>query len=381
MRVRKIDHGRGALTTVRRATPDPVVRGHATRVELTVRPVRATSSWATQLRHTRITETVAHELAVRPPRGSQRAADGAIVLTYTLHTTVRGRWLIGPATATLGDPFGLVRTSRSFGSTTSVTVWPATVPLPVRASRSLAVVSDVASGARTASADDAVLREYVPGDDPRRVHWASAARQGQLMVRSDEGAGLPPATVLFDRGLLPPRGQGRVGAGRSRGRGEWSVECCASIASSLVRAGHAGRVIATSVDGVVAVPHVPGGRGESAAAVLEQCVELSGLHDAAQAEDAAVTTAEAIRVQQHPDEMTFAVLGPARARARQALSGLGEDGYRGAVIVVSRGSGTSERNDARETLAALHASGWRAVVIDEGTPIQDVWLRLTEEPS
>lgn len=382
MRLRGVDRGRGALTTVRRVLPDPVVRGQATTVELIVRPARADSVSATRLARTRVAENLATELAGHSPRGTQRTGDDEIRLTYALRPTVRGRWPLGPATATVGDPFGLVRTTRPFGTVTPVTVWPATVPLPVHAARGLAVLSDVASGARTASADDAVLREYVPGDDPRRVHWASAARRGQLMVRSDEGAGTPPVTVLYDRGLLPPHADGRTLSTRNRGRGEWSVECCASIAASLVGAGHAGRVIATSAAAdVAAVPHVPGGRGEGTAAVLDQCVELRGLRDAAEAERAIVATADALRVQQHPDEVTFAVLAPPRPLARQALAGLGAEGYHGAIVVVPHGARATTRREALESVEALRASGWRAVAVDEGMPFEHVWIHLVEEQS
>jgi uncharacterized protein (DUF58 family) len=382
MRLLGVDRGRGALTTIRRATPDPVVRGQATRVELSVRPVRASAAAATQLARTRVAENLATELATHPPRGTQHTGDDEIRLTYTLRPTVRGRWPLGPATATIGDPFGLVRTTRPFGSTTLVTVWPATVPLPVRASRSLGVISDTASGARTASTDDAVLREYVPGDDPRRVHWASAARRGQLMVRSDEGAGMPPVTVLYDRGLLPAHVDGRADGLRSRGRGEWSVECCASVVTSLVGAGHAGRVVASSLAAAVAtVPHAPGGRGEGIAAVLDQCVDLRGLRDAAEAERALVATAEALRMQRHPDEVMFAVLAPQRSLARTALAGLAEEGYHGAIVVVPRGASSSQRRDAAESVEALRAAGWRAVAVDEGMPFEHVWIYLVEEAS
>ncbi|MGO1317429.1 MAG: DUF58 domain-containing protein, partial [Cellulomonadaceae bacterium] len=42
------------------------------------------------------------------------------------------------------------------------------------------------------------LREYVPGDDLRRLHWATSARQGALMVREDADPSAPHLTVLLD---------------------------------------------------------------------------------------------------------------------------------------------------------------------------------------
>ncbi|TGO04228.1 DUF58 domain-containing protein [Serinibacter arcticus] len=42
------------------------------------------------------------------------------------------------------------------------------------------------------------LREYIAGDDLRRLHWATSARRGQLMVRQDADPALPHLTVLLD---------------------------------------------------------------------------------------------------------------------------------------------------------------------------------------
>lgn len=378
LRLRVTERGRGALTTTRRVLPNPVVRGQATHVELSVRPSR-TRTGAAVLPRTRVAEHLSSELAGTAPRGAQRLLGDEIRLEYGLRPTARGRWTLGPATATLGDPFGLLLSTRPFGSTTTVTVWPATVPLPVHAARSLGIVSDVASGARTASADDAVLREYVPGDDPRRVHWATAARRGQLMVRSDEGAGLPPVTVLFDRGLLPAHVDGKPEATHTRGRGEWAVECCASIATSLVAAGHAARVVGTGSD--VTRPHAPGGRGEGVPTVLDACVDLRGPRDAAEAERALVTTTQALRAQRHPDEMTFAVLAPTSETGAHALAALAGEGYHGAVVVVPRSALAGTHQAAADTVAHLRAAGWRAVAVTEGTPYEQVWLQLVEDPS
>ena len=50
------------------------------------------------------------------------------------------------------------------------------------------------------------LRDYEVGDDLRRVHWRSSARTGELLVREDESAWQPHATVVLDNRarLLPP---------------------------------------------------------------------------------------------------------------------------------------------------------------------------------
>src|SRR5438445_15971 len=42
------------------------------------------------------------------------------------------------------------------------------------------------------------MREYVTGDDLRRIHWPSVARSGQLMIRQDESTRRSSATVFMD---------------------------------------------------------------------------------------------------------------------------------------------------------------------------------------
>jgi uncharacterized protein (DUF58 family) len=42
------------------------------------------------------------------------------------------------------------------------------------------------------------LREYAPGDDPRRIHWRSTARLGTLIVREHIDTSEPTTTVMLD---------------------------------------------------------------------------------------------------------------------------------------------------------------------------------------
>ena len=49
---------------------------------------------------------------------------------YELRGAVRGRYTVGPVSVQLVDPFGLCRANRQFTTTDTLTVVPATVPLP-----------------------------------------------------------------------------------------------------------------------------------------------------------------------------------------------------------------------------------------------------------
>jgi len=55
---------------------------------------------------------------------------------------------------------------------------------------------------RPAAVGDVVrgVRDYVPGDPVRRVHWASSARRGDLVVKEVEEPGAPRLVVALDLG-------------------------------------------------------------------------------------------------------------------------------------------------------------------------------------
>ncbi|PJI94348.1 DUF58 domain-containing protein [Luteimicrobium subarcticum] len=368
---------RNALTTTRRVAPDPVLAGQATDVALVVSTVEHESAARARLARMRISENVSAELAGTPPRGRQDVTTDEIRVLYSLRPELRGRWELGPATASVEDVFGLVEASRSFGGTTTVTVWPAVEELPARARSSFQHSSDAAAGSRRSSPDDAVLREYVVGDDLRRVHWASAARRGRIMVRADESAGTPPATVLFDRALLvaPP---GR--ASLTRPPGEWAVSCAGSFAVALVGSGHATRVLGTAhVPDVAAVPHASGGRGEGRAHVLDQCVDLTALEEPAGAVRAVVDTSRALRGHRRHDELVLAVIAPQPQEGADALAGLAGDAFHGAVVVLPRNTTAALEERAADTVAALRSAGWRAVTVFDGSPVARAWSSLATE--
>lgn len=82
------------------------------------------------------------------------------------------------------------------------------------------------------------LREYVPGDDLRRVHWKNSARRGKLTVVEYEAAEAHDLAVLLD--LTP---------GAHSGRGdestlEYGVTLAASVAVQALNRGVAAALVA-----------------------------------------------------------------------------------------------------------------------------------------
>ncbi|PZE65709.1 DUF58 domain-containing protein [Curtobacterium sp. MCBD17_021] len=102
-------------------------------------------------------------------------------------TTRRGVLDVGPLTGVRADPVGLVRREVVWTAREQVVVHPRTIAIP---STSTGLVRDLEGQATTdlSPADIAfhAIREYVPGDDPRTIHWKSTAKTGAFMVRQFE---------------------------------------------------------------------------------------------------------------------------------------------------------------------------------------------------
>ena len=106
---------------------------------------------------------------------------------FTVPTRRRGIITIGPVRSVRGDGLGLLRREQNWVEAQELYVHPRTVNV---ASNAIGFIRDI-EGATThdlSSSDVAfhALREYLPGDDRRNVHWRTTARTGRLMVRQFE---------------------------------------------------------------------------------------------------------------------------------------------------------------------------------------------------
>ncbi|MFF4875492.1 DUF58 domain-containing protein [Micromonospora sp. NPDC000668] len=214
---------RPRLTVTRRADPDRVARGEAASMTLTVRNTGRLRS-ANLLAEDRCgARTVPVPLLrLRPGRDTE--------VRYEVPTHRRGVVPVGPLRVTRRDPLGLVALARPYGATAPVWVHPRIHPLtavPTGAGRSLdGRVDGVPHGSITFDS----LREYVVGDDLRRIHWRTSARVGELMVRENVDTSLPRLVVLLDnRAAAHPK--------RVDGVAE-SFESACEAAASIVTAAH-----------------------------------------------------------------------------------------------------------------------------------------------
>lgn len=104
---------------------------------------------------------------------------------YTLVFRKRGVYPIGPATVESGDIFGLFENKWVENRTEFLTVFPELLPF-----EHLRLPADDPFGDRQSQRrlyEDPNLpmgvRDYLPDDDFRRVHWPATARTGQLQVK------------------------------------------------------------------------------------------------------------------------------------------------------------------------------------------------------
>ncbi|WFE93745.1 DUF58 domain-containing protein [Micromonospora sp. WMMD987] len=182
---------RPRLVVARAADPDRVAVGEPARMTLTVRNAG----------RLRVTSLLAEDrCAGRPvPVPLLRLRPGRdTTCGYDVPTRRRGVLPVGPLRVTRRDPLGLCAATRPYGPATVIRVHPRVFPLtavPTGAGRSLdGRVDGVPHGSITFDS----LREYVVGDELRRVHWRTSARVGELMVRENVDTSLPRIVVLLD---------------------------------------------------------------------------------------------------------------------------------------------------------------------------------------
>jgi len=163
------------------------------------------------------------DVALAPTRLAPRAAGQVEV---PVPTDRRGLVPVGPFVLERRALADLVRSREQRGSASTLQVTPrvlaAAGPPAGRRRGHVGALERVEHG----GTDLVGLREYLPGDDLRRVHWASSARTGIPMVREDADPAQPHLTVLLDD---------RAGAYRAGPAGD-GFEEAVDVAASLVQA-------------------------------------------------------------------------------------------------------------------------------------------------
>ncbi|RIJ79268.1 DUF58 domain-containing protein [Nakamurella silvestris] len=345
---------RTALTATHQVQPELIRPGTTGRITLTI-----TNAGRGRTRAVEITEAATPDLTagvhcLLPPLKRGRSG----VATYRLQATRRGRFVLGPPRAQMGDPFGTWEDTRNLSAVTEVLVVPSVVALhgmPASAgSRS------AASGRTTVGTvggePDVGIRPYQRGDDLRTVHWRMSARHDDLMVRLNEPVSHGGATILLDHRAAAHRG---TGAGSSL---ESAITFAASIALHLLTADH--RVTLINHGGLVLAD------GHNIADdVLAALATVEEDQDDEVEKTAAAVPGLLIAVLGDLDPTTARLLVAGRRRSANAI----------AILLDTPGwDPTADGPPAgtTETAAVLRAGGWRVVVLRRPDDLGQAWRQV-----
>ncbi|HWC69501.1 MAG TPA: DUF58 domain-containing protein [Acidimicrobiales bacterium] len=129
--------------------------------------------------------------------------DQPVTITYTIKALRRGVFQIGPIREERHDPLMLSVRRIDHPIYDELWVHPVLHDFRVgsRGQRVLEAQVRVLAPSDDLQAEFRTLRDYVVGDDIRRVHWASTARTGRLVVRDNLQRRRPTLYVVLDTSM------------------------------------------------------------------------------------------------------------------------------------------------------------------------------------
>lgn len=221
------------LSTQRQVHPSIVHAGEQARVDLTLHNGDARTSPPLEL-----WEPVGGRGGAPMQLAALRRGESASA-SYRVPTVARGSIELGPVQATRRDVLGLCRRTTEIPGGERLLVVPFHVPVPFASTGGgrLGEVLRMKAYAQTGNEFEA-LRDYVTGDDLRRVHWKATARSTGLIVRETAVEGVRRCTVVLDRD-----------AGQFDHDGfERAVSAAASVVTGAAAAALGTRLVAADAD-------------------------------------------------------------------------------------------------------------------------------------
>jgi uncharacterized protein (DUF58 family) len=176
-----------------------------------------------------------------------------VIRRYTVSGTQRGAWRFGPAQLVCGDIFGFRSQRKDLSDTDLLLVYPRLFTMPELGLDARHPIGDYQS--RNRLIDDPLrlsgVREYLPGDNFRHIHWKATARRQELQTKVFEPSASRPLAIFINirtyeerfAGINPELREFAISAGASIAR--WAQlrgETFGIYANSLMYAGRRVRI-------------------------------------------------------------------------------------------------------------------------------------------
>ena len=240
-RKRRLDAERSTLPTRMRV-------GQAADVEVTLRAPNRLRAF--------VIEEHLSPLLGDPVRVAVPSVGGSetFVHTYTVRPALRGVYRLGPLAAEWTDPFGLSRHQQPLADPVEVIVHPATDAIfdrPLTRMWEDPPFRPPVSKPWPQGFEFYGMRDYIPGDDPRRIVWTAAARTGRLLVRESEQGITDRVTIVIDneRRIHSP--------GEPSDTFELAVRAVASLGAHNIKQGYS---VQLACNDAVLAPELRGGK-------------------------------------------------------------------------------------------------------------------------
>lgn len=206
-----------------------------------------------------------------------------ITMSYRIHAIDRGLYRFGKLELETGDLFGFVTKKRTVETGGQMIVYPSLLPL-VRQQSGGAQTDQVRFASVRPLAEPqgygALIRDYVPGDPWKQIHWKNSAKLQRWQTRLPETETAETVCIVLDASEA---------GGLERRRFETAVSCAATLLHQMSAAGaqysfvchHRGQYTLRNVRGELAPETLrflaevdADGRGP-VAALLEREIELN----------------------------------------------------------------------------------------------------------
>jgi uncharacterized protein (DUF58 family) len=280
---------------------------------------------------------------------------------YKVRPARRGHYQVGPLEIGVSDPFGVARHFQETKEASRFLVHPRieTLTMPRNEGRRRVSLTSARRQPTGSTGEDFyTLREYVAGDDLRRIHWPATAKRGRYMIRQEETPWHARGTILLDD---------RVG-GYDEPGWERAIEVAASLADLLHRAGHSFRVLGAVERGL------PNGRGSDH---LHRCLDLLAVASlrplTAEPDPLSVRLAE-LEAQPHAEGTLFVVAGMLQADTARAIA-LAARHFR-TTTVVSIAKGRVAEQDEIDPRILFARADIKHLRLQPGMALSAAWSAL-----